>query len=97
MTNSARIGFAAALLLCGATFAMAQNGPATDTPQRGGTPISMAITATITTTLDLAIGLERPTTFWAIPSHTMAPTDLGTTGGSKPVKTNEFDAPRIAA
>jgi hypothetical protein len=29
MTNSARIGLAAALLLGGATFAMAQNGPAT--------------------------------------------------------------------
>jgi hypothetical protein len=29
MTRSARIGLAAALLLGGATFAMAQNGPAT--------------------------------------------------------------------
>ena len=32
--------------------------------------------------IDLAMRLERPTTFWAIPSHTMAPTDLGANGGS---------------
>jgi hypothetical protein len=48
MTRSAQIGLAAALLLLGgATFAMAQNGPPLeDTQQRGGTRIFMASTAT---------------------------------------------------
>lgn len=41
MTKSARIGLAAALLLCGATLAVAQNGPATGgypAPARWGYP-----------------------------------------------------------
>jgi hypothetical protein len=40
MTKSARIGLAAALLLSGATFALAQNGPAAEgyAPARWGYP-----------------------------------------------------------
>jgi len=56
--------------------------PLADIHQRGGTPIFLATMDTMVTTLDLAMRLGRPTTFWAIPSHTMAPTDLGATGGS---------------
>ena len=49
---------------------------------------------TMVTTLDLAMRSERPTTFWAIPSHTMAPTDLGATGGNAVREARDHSARR---
>jgi len=84
MTGSARIGLAATLLLAGVSFAMAQNGPATGGyPPGAQNPTSTATMATTATTRHLvAMGLDRPTGFSAIPSHTTA-ANLGAAGGGK--------------
>jgi hypothetical protein len=78
MTGSARIGLAAALLLGGVTFALAQNGPAT-----GGYPPGTKnpnLYGYYGPTLDPAMRLERP--FSGIRSHTTA-TGLGAAGDGK--------------